>query len=46
MPIFTACYAYTKKWINISGYENNFYDNLNVSLIGINDMKIILYKDA
>lgn len=44
-PIFTACYAYTKAYY--SDLTKSYFNNMiNVSFEGINDMKIILYKDA
>lgn len=40
LPIFSACYAYKKNG------RDDFNDDLTVTFEGINDMKIILYKDA
>lgn len=44
-PIFSACYAYYKNF-----YPNNpeleFENRINVTFEGINDIKIILYKDS
>lgn len=45
MPIFSACYAYQKTYYanTTKTYFNNMID---VEFTGINDMKIILYKDT
>lgn len=43
MPIFSACYAYSK---HKDMSENDIFNKINVEFTGINDMKIILFKDA
>ena len=43
MPIFSACYAYYK---NTELDEDSIFNKINVEFTGINDMKIILFKDA
>ena len=43
MPIFSACYAYSK----IDEMDkDSIFNKINVEFTGINDMKIILFKDA
>lgn len=42
MPIFSACYAYSR----IPDTEESIFNKINVEFTGINDMKIILFKDA
>lgn len=43
MPIFSACYAYSR----IPGMDDgSIFNKINVEFTGINDMKIILFKDA
>ena len=43
MPIFSACYAYSR----IPELDkDSIFNKINVEFTGINDMKIILFKDA
>ena len=46
MPIFSACYAYSKIPELDENDKNDIFNKINVEFTGINDMKIILFKDA
>ena len=46
MPIFSACYAYSKLPELDENDKNDIFNKINVEFTGINDMKIILFKDA
>lgn len=46
MPIFSACYAYSKIPEIDENDKNDIFNKINVEFTGINDMKIILFKDA
>lgn len=46
MPIFSACYAYSKLPELDENDKDDIFNKINVEFTGINDMKIILFKDA
>ena len=46
MPIFSACYAYSRLPELDENDKNDIFNKINVEFTGINDMKIILFKDA
>lgn len=46
MPIFSACYAYSKLPELDETDKDDIFNKINVEFTGINDMKIILFKDA
>lgn len=46
MPIFSACYAYSRIPELDENDKNDIFNKINVEFTGINDMKIILFKDA